>query len=203
MGGVPTRVDGLVHIDGNVTLEATATSGDGSIGTTGAASGGTAELRADGGDLTIDGDAVVRADGNAGTGVNGGDGDGGLATIDAYDGANLSAASFGAQALGQGGSGTASAGTGFGGTARVRAHTGASITTGNLTADASGSGGNSIDGGGGFGGVAEVAALELDFDIDGYGPRHGEGERRGRNGHDRGHGWRRLWRFRQAVYRHW
>jgi filamentous hemagglutinin family protein len=157
-----TRVDGSVDITGDVTLEAAAASGNGSSGTTGDASGGTAELFADGGDVSIGGDVFVGADGDAEDGVTGGFGQGGLARVQAGDGADLSAASLTVQALGEGGNGTLSAGSGDGGTAEVLAHGGASITTGAITANASGLGGNSIDGGTGFGGVAEAAALEQD-----------------------------------------
>jgi hypothetical protein len=160
-----TRVDGSIDIDGDVTLEAAAASGNGSSGSTGDASGGTAELRADGGDMTIGGDVFLSADGDAEDAVSGGQGQGGLATIDALDGANIAAASLTAQALGEGGNGTTFAGSGDGGTARVRAHSGGSITTGDLTVDASATGGNSVTGGDAFGGEAEASAFEPDSEL--------------------------------------
>ena len=83
------RVDGLIDIAGNVTLEAAAAGGNGSSGATGNASGGTAELQADGGDVTIGGDVFLSADGDAEDGAFGGQGQGGLhARVDAYDGAS-------------------------------------------------------------------------------------------------------------------
>ena len=192
------RVDGLIDIAGNVTLEAAAASGNGSSGATGNASGGTAELQADGGDVTIGGNVFLSADGDAEDGAFGGQGQGGLARVDAYDGASLSAASLTVQALGEGGNGTVFAGSGDGGTAQVRAHSGASITTGNLTVDASATGGDSVTGGDAFGGD-EASATRRRFAIDGDRPRNGEGQRHRRNRHDRGRGRQRLWRFGQDV----
>ncbi len=157
---VLTRIEGLIDIEGDVTVEAAAASGDGPSGTTGDASGGTAEIQADGGDLTIGGDVFVGADGDAEEGLFGGTGDGGLARVDADDGASLSAGSLTVQALGEGGNGTLLAGSGDGGTAQVRARGGASITTDNLTADATATGGASVSGGDAFGGDAEASAIE-------------------------------------------
>lgn len=157
-------------IFGVTTLNAGAVGGRGNIG--GAATGGTASLRSDGGlGVTVNGLAMVSASATGGDGATAGSGTGGTAAIDASAGGIITTDGAIVEARGSGGNidpDSTTAGAGQGGTARISAIGGGSRVNvnGNIDVDASGQGGFSglgilIPGqtaGSGTGGTASIGA---------------------------------------------
>jgi hypothetical protein len=160
----------FLHIFGNVVLEGAAASGDGTAGATGNAFGGTAEILADGGDVTIDGTTELYANGDSEEGITGGFGQGGSARVTSQNGSALRTTSLLLQANGEGGNAAAGdGGDAQGGFAQVSVDSGSSITTGDLTVDASATGGNGAIGGNAFGGRAQVFSEGFEASLDATG----------------------------------
>ncbi|HEX8442322.1 MAG TPA: hypothetical protein VF631_01610 [Allosphingosinicella sp.] len=177
---------GQVDADtGSVTFRTLEISSDGISNGSGAAFGGTAQVLANGGAISITGPGLntlsalnLTAIGTVNvnrSGVDGGDGTGGLTTVVAQNGGTVDAQRIFLNSNGRGGNNTGGgdgiAGKGTGGTARVLALAGSTVrtaasvatdvSTGSLLAGVSGNGGTNVSGqrgGDGQGGTVVIGA---------------------------------------------
>lgn len=173
---------GAIHISGTATVDASARGLIDSAGNAGEGRGGTADVVAAGGTITVDGALSILATGEGGSSViapivNGAGGFGGTATLAASGGGTV----FANQNVAIDASGTASASTGFGtpdgatgagGTAQVLGGGAGTITiAGALGLAANGTGGEVLGGAGtgglGDGGVAAIRSNGGDLNLNG------------------------------------
>jgi filamentous hemagglutinin family protein len=195
-----TQDGGTIHIAGTATVDASARGLTGPGGNAGSGTGGSADVTASGGTITIDGALGVLATGEGGVSAivplnNGGAGSGGTATLAAAAGGTVNAGNV---VLNANGSASASASpttngaAGTGGTVNVLGSGGGTVViAGTFGASASGAGGDlpggaGLSGGTGTGGTINVRATDGDIDFNanagfvaagggGIGPQGGNG----------------------------
>jgi filamentous hemagglutinin family protein len=158
-----TQGGGTIHFFGTATVDASAQGRFGNFGTAGSGTGGSADVTATGGTITIDGALAIYAAGAGGFGidppiVDGGAGIGGTASLAASAGGTVNANAAvtmdaGGAATQSGPGATRDAASGTGGTVLVLAGAGGTIAiAAPFTAAANGTGGTQFDFGSGFAG---------------------------------------------------
>jgi len=171
---------GTLAISGDLALDARAYGGYAFSGDGGDGTGGTATILADGGTITVGGNASLTADGSGGAsgeGATGGIGRGGTARLETDNGGTFQAGIITVSAAGTGGGdggegfSVSNGGAGIGGNAAIIAN-GGSIIADSATINANGTGANGggnefgygsdsfIDGGSGGAGTGGFARLE-------------------------------------------
>ena len=177
---IATQDGGTIHISGTATVDASARGLVGAGGVAGSGTGGSADVTATGGSITIDGALDVRASGEGGTSpavpvVDGGAGTGGKATLATGAGGTITANS--SVTMNVDGTASASGPTkqngapGTGGTINVLGGgAGNIVIAGTFTGSASGTGGDvptgaGLTGGTGKGGTINVQATDGNIDF--------------------------------------
>jgi filamentous hemagglutinin family protein len=178
-----TADGGTIHIFGTATVDASARGLPDAAGDAGAGTGGSADVTASGGTITIDGALGILATGEGGTSAvvplnNGGAGTGGTATLAAQAGGTINASGVTMNANGtasaSSGGATVNGAAGSGGTVNVLGSgAGNIVIAGSFVGSANGAGGDvpagpGLSGGLGQGGTINVQATDgnVDFNAD-------------------------------------